>query len=149
MHYHASLAMALPWRTRLKQTKAESEFFSCWNCWMGSFQQTTDQRKQDQSYTHYWQASPLKDQLLMELNLNSSPVLNCWVLKLSLNSHLISMLRNYVKSCPSESQYWKQYNLACPWHKLRLLFYNSIIRSVLHYVSSIWTSCDKENLGRL
>ena len=26
----------------------------------------------------------------------------------------------------------------------RLLFYNSTIRSVLHYVSSIWTSCDKE-----
>ena len=31
----------------------------------------------------------------------------------------------------------------------RLLFYNSMIRSVLHYVSSIWTSCDKENLGRV
>ena len=29
----------------------------------------------------------------------------------------------------------------------RLLFYSSMIRSVLHYVSSIWTSCDKENLG--
>ena len=24
-----------------------------------------------------------------------------------------------------------------------------MIRSVLHYVSSIWTSCDKENLGRV
>ena len=31
----------------------------------------------------------------------------------------------------------------------RLLFYNSMIRSVLHYVSLIWTSCDKENLGRV
>ena len=31
----------------------------------------------------------------------------------------------------------------------RLLFYNSIFRSVLHYVSSIWTSCDKENLGHV
>ena len=31
----------------------------------------------------------------------------------------------------------------------RLLFYNSMIRSVLHYVSSIWTNCDKENLGRV
>ena len=31
----------------------------------------------------------------------------------------------------------------------RLLFCNSMIRSVLHYVSSIWTSCDKENLGRV
>ena len=31
----------------------------------------------------------------------------------------------------------------------RLLFYNSMIRSVLHYFSSIWTSCDKENLGRV
>ena len=32
----------------------------------------------------------------------------------------------------------------------RLLFYNSMTRSVLHYVSSIWTSCDKENLqGRV
>ena len=26
---------------------------------------------------------------------------------------------------------------------------NSTIRSVLHYVSSVWTSCDKENLGRV
>jgi len=25
----------------------------------------------------------------------------------------------------------------------------SMIRAVLHYVSSIWTSCDKENLGRV
>ncbi|CAH3118109.1 unnamed protein product [Porites lobata] len=24
-----------------------------------------------------------------------------------------------------------------------------MIRSVLHYVSSIWTSCDKENLNRI
>ena len=31
----------------------------------------------------------------------------------------------------------------------RLLFYNTMIRSVLHYVSSIWTSCDKENLVRV
>ena len=31
--------------------------------------------------------------------------------------------------------------------KQRLLYYNTMIRSALHYVSSIWTSCDKENLG--
>ena len=31
--------------------------------------------------------------------------------------------------------------------KQRLLYYNTMIRSVLHYVSSIWTSCDKESLG--
>ena len=24
-----------------------------------------------------------------------------------------------------------------------------MIRSILHYVSSIWTSCDKEDLGRV
>ncbi|CAH3148500.1 unnamed protein product, partial [Pocillopora meandrina] len=33
--------------------------------------------------------------------------------------------------------------------KKRLLYYNTMIRSVLHYVSSIWTSCDKENLGHV
>ena len=33
--------------------------------------------------------------------------------------------------------------------KQRLLYYNTMIRSVLHYVSSIWTSCDKENLSRV
>ena len=31
----------------------------------------------------------------------------------------------------------------------RLLFYNTMIRSVLHYVSTMWTSCDKQNLGRV
>ena len=30
-----------------------------------------------------------------------------------------------------------------------LLFYKSMVISVLHYVSSIWTSFDKENLGRV
>jgi len=36
---------------------------------------------------------------------------------------------------------------SCLSMRQRLLFYNSMIRSVLDYVSSIWTSCDKENLG--
>ena len=31
----------------------------------------------------------------------------------------------------------------------KLLFFNTMIRTVLHYVSTIWTSCDKENLGRV
>ena len=30
-----------------------------------------------------------------------------------------------------------------------LLYYNTMVRSVLHYVSSIWTSCHKENLSRV
>ena len=30
-----------------------------------------------------------------------------------------------------------------------LLFYNTMIRSVLHYVSTIWTNCDKERLVRV
>ena len=38
---------------------------------------------------------------------------------------------------------------SCLSMRQRLLFYNFMIRSVLHYVSSIWTSCDKENLGRV
>ena len=38
---------------------------------------------------------------------------------------------------------------SCLPMRQRLLFYNSMIRSVLHYVSSIWTSCDKANLGRV
>ena len=33
--------------------------------------------------------------------------------------------------------------------KQRLLYYNTMIRSVLHYVISIWNSCDKENLSRV
>ena len=33
--------------------------------------------------------------------------------------------------------------------KQRLLYYNTMTRSVLHYVSSIYTSCDKENLSRV
>ena len=36
---------------------------------------------------------------------------------------------------------------SCLPMKQRLLYYNTMIRSVLHYVSSIWTSCDKESLG--
>ena len=35
---------------------------------------------------------------------------------------------------------------SCLPTKQRLLYYNTMIRSVLHYVSSIWTSCDKDNL---
>ena len=38
---------------------------------------------------------------------------------------------------------------SCLPTKQRLLYYNTMIRSVLHYVSSIWTSCDKENLSRV
>ena len=38
---------------------------------------------------------------------------------------------------------------SCLPTKQRLLYYNTMIKSVLHYVSSIWTSCDKENLGRV
>lgn len=33
--------------------------------------------------------------------------------------------------------------------KQRLLYYNTMIRSVLHYVSTIWSSCNKENLDRV
>ena len=36
---------------------------------------------------------------------------------------------------------------SCLPMKQRLLYYNTMIRSVLHYVSSIRTSCDKESLG--
>ena len=35
---------------------------------------------------------------------------------------------------------------SCLSTRQSLLFYNTMIRSVLHYVSTIWTSCDKENL---
>ena len=38
---------------------------------------------------------------------------------------------------------------SCLPTKQRLLYYNTMIRSVLHHVSSIWTSCDKENLSRV
>ena len=38
---------------------------------------------------------------------------------------------------------------SCLPMRQRLLFYNAMIRSVLHYVSTIWTSCDKENLSRV
>ena len=38
---------------------------------------------------------------------------------------------------------------SCLPTKQRLLYYNTMIRSVLHYVSSIWTSFDKENLSRV
>ena len=31
----------------------------------------------------------------------------------------------------------------------RLLFYNTMIRSVLHYVSTMWTSWDQQILGRV
>ena len=38
-------------------------------------------------------------------------------------------------------------HFSCLPTRQRLLYYNTMIRSVLHYVSSIWTSCDKENLS--
>ena len=41
-------------------------------------------------------------------------------------------------------------DMMLPAHeRQRLLFYNTMIRSVLHYVSTMWTSCDKQNLGRV
>ena len=36
---------------------------------------------------------------------------------------------------------------SCLPMRQKLLFYNSTIRLVVHYVSSVWTSCDKENLS--
>ena len=33
--------------------------------------------------------------------------------------------------------------------KQRMLFYNSMIRPVMNYVSVIWTSCNQESLGRV
>ena len=33
--------------------------------------------------------------------------------------------------------------------KQRMLFYDSMIRPVMNYVSVIWTSCDQESLGRV
>ena len=38
---------------------------------------------------------------------------------------------------------------SCLHTRQRLVFCNSMIRSVLHYASSIWTCPDKENLGRV
>ena len=62
--------------------------------------------------------------------------------ELSFNSHV-------EKLCTKLSQrigILKKIRSCLPMRQ-RLLFYNFMIRSVLHYVSSIWTSCDKENLG--
>ena len=64
--------------------------------------------------------------------------------ELSFNSHV-------EKLCTKLSQrigILKKIRSCLPMRQ-RLLFYNSMIRSVWHYVSSIWTSCDKENLGRV
>ena len=36
---------------------------------------------------------------------------------------------------------------SCLPMKQRLLYYNTMIISVLHYVSPVWTSCDKENFS--
>ena len=80
----------------------------------------------------------------MELNLKSSPVLYDWVLKLIRNFHLILIIETMYRAVSANRNIKKRYDLACPWDK----DYNSMIRSVLHYVSSIWTSCDKEDLGR-
>ena len=65
-------------------------------------------------------------------------------LELSFNSHV-------EKLCTKLSQrigILKKIRSCLPMRQ-RLSFYNFMIRSVLHYVSSIWTSCDKENLGRV
>ena len=83
--------------------------------------------------------------LTMELNLKSSPVLKCWISKLTLNSHLILMWRN-CKKLSQRIGILKKIRSCLPMRQ-RLLFYNSMIRLVLHYVSSIWTNYDKENLG--
>ena len=40
-------------------------------------------------------------------------------------------------------------NKICLPTKQRLSYYNTMIRFILHYVSSIWTSCDKENLSHV
>jgi len=31
----------------------------------------------------------------------------------------------------------------------RLLYYNAMIRSIMYYASTVWSSCDKDNLGRV
>mgnify|MGYP000179296550 CR=1 FL=1 len=64
--------------------------------------------------------------------------------ELSFNSHV-------EKLCTKLSQrigILKKIRSCLPMRQ-RLLFCNSIIRSVLHYVSSIWTCPDKENLVRV
>ena len=53
-------------------------------------------------------ASKINHKIALTINgtkLEVAPVLNCWVLKLTLNYHLILMLRNYVQSSPSKSEY--------------------------------------------
>ena len=41
-------------------------------------------------------------------------------------------------------------DMMLPAHeRQRLLFYNTMIRSVLHYVSTMWTSWDQQILGRV
>lgn len=64
--------------------------------------------------------------------------------ELSFNSHV-------EKLCTKLSQrigILKKIRSCLPMRQ-RLLFCNSMFRSVLHYVSSIWTCPDKENLGRV
>jgi len=34
-------------------------------------------------------------------------------------------------------------------HKQRILYYNSMIKPVFDYVNVIWTTCNKDNLGRV
>ena len=65
--------------------------------------------------------------------------------ELSFNSH-VEKLRTKLSQ---RIGILKKIRSCLPMKPQRLLFYNTMIRSVLHYVSSIWTSCDKENLVRV
>ena len=38
---------------------------------------------------------------------------------------------------------------SCLTMQHRLLYYNAMIKSVINYVSTVWTSCNKENLGKI
>ena len=109
----------------------------------------------NEGYAHHWQASPLKDQSKKrpltikgtELELVPSAKL----LGLEIDSEL-SFTFHVDKVCKKLSQrigVLTETIRSCLPTKQRLLYYNTMIKSVLHYVSSIWTSCDKENLGRV
>ena len=70
------------------------------------------------------------------------------LLGLEINSELsfTSHLKKLCKKLSQRIDVLKKIRSCLPM-KQRLLYYNTMIRSVLHYVSSIWTSCDKESLG--
>ena len=70
------------------------------------------------------------------------------LLGLEINSELsfTSHLKKLCKKLSQRIDVLKKIRSCLPM-KQRLLYYNTMIRSVLRYVSSIWTSCDKESLG--